>query len=738
MASHSFYASAPRGLADLLAQELRQCGAEATELGAGAAFQGTLEIGYRACLWSRVANRVLLEIAQFDADSPDSLYAGVREIDWGQHLGTQDTIACEFTSVESAIEHSHFAALRVKDAIVDRLREQTGDRPSVDTDNPDLRIHVHAQRRRVTVSIDLAGESLHRRGYRARGVAAPLKENLAAGILLRAGWQRIADAGGAFLDPLCGSGTLPIEAALIAGDIAPGLRRERFGFERWRQHDAAAWRAIRGEAEERARAGRPHGPLRGFDHDARAVRVAIENVERAQLRGSIHIERRELSQADRGGQEHGLLCTNPPYGERIGSAVELEALYAQLGARLREEFVGWQAAIFTGNPQLGHALAIHATRAHTLWNGAIECRLLRFDIDPRRFVTQRAHQGAVLNDAEGARSRPGAQMFANRMKKNLREIESWAKRESVRCFRVYDADMPEYAFAIDLYQGEERWLNVQEYQAPRSIDAKAVRARRDEALSVLPELFGIALDHIHLRTRRRTRRGEQYERRASEKQFVAVEEGGLRFLVNFTDYLDTGLFLDHRPTRAMIRQEASGKRFLNLFCYTGSATVYAIAGGARTTTSVDLSNTYLDWARRNLELNGQSGKQHQLIRADCVAWLDEQVALGERGPRYGLIFLDPPTFSNSKRMGELLDVQRDHVQLINLAATLLTPDGELIFSTNFERFRIDQAALAPLAVQDVTAATIPRDYARNPRIHQCFRIRRARSSALSAVGADSQ
>jgi len=737
VANFSFYAPASRGLADLLAQELRECGAtDIAERGAGAAFNASLETAYRACLWSRVANRVLLEIASFEADSPDSLYAGVREVDWQQHLGVENTIACEFTAVDSAIDHSHYAALRVKDAIVDRLRERTRQRPSVDTDNPDLRIHVHAQRRHVTVSIDLAGESLHRRGYRARGVAAPLKENLAAGILLRAGWRRIADNGGAFLDPLCGSGTLPIEAALIASDIAPGLNRERFGFERWRQHDAAVWEVVRTEANERAPVGRPRGPLRGFDHDARAVRVAIENVERAGLRGSVHIERRDLAQADRGGEEHGLLCTNPPYGERLGSASELETLYAQLGARLREEFIGWQAAVFTGSPQLGHALGIHATRTHTLWNGAIECRLLRFDVAPRRFVTERTHSGAVLADAAAARTRPGAQMFANRMKKNLRELEGWASQEGVRCYRVYDADMPEYAFAIDLYQGDERWLNVQEYQAPRSIDAKAVRARRDEALSVLPELFGIALDHIHVRTRRRTRRGEQYERRASEKQLVAVEEGALRFLVNFTDYLDTGLFLDHRPTRTLIRDRASGKRFLNLFCYTGSATVYAAAGGARTTTSIDLSNTYLEWARRNLQLNNELGKEHQLVRADCVEWLAEQASLGERGPRFGLIFLDPPTFSNSKRMHALLDVQRDHVRLIKLAGALLTPEGELIFSTNFERFRIDAAALWEFEVEDITAATIPRDFSRNPRIHQCFRIRRGHQP--SPLRADTQ
>ena len=738
MSPFTFYASAPRGLADLLAEELRQLPAlEVAERGAGVSFHGTLETGYRACLWSRIASRVLLEIGQFEADTTDALYAGVRQVDWREHLGPEATIACEFTAIESAIDHSHFAALRIKDAIVDQLREHTGSRPTVDTDQPDLRIHVHAQRRRMTVSIDLAGESLHQRAYRVRGVAAPLKENLAAGILMRAGWLPISQEGGAFLDPMCGSGTLPIEAALIACDIAPGLLRERFGFQGWRQHDPALWTAIRSEADERRRGAKPAAPLRGFDHDPKAVRVALENLERAGLRGIVHVERRELAQIDRGGSERGLLCANPPYGERLGSGSDLEALYAQLGERLREEFVGWRAAILTGNPQLGHAVGIRASRSHTLWNGALECRLLRFDIEPRQFRVEREHSGAVLRDAQAARSRPGAAMFANRIRKNLRELEGWARAEGIQCYRVYDADMPEYAFAIDLYQGKERWLNVQEYQAPRTVDALAARTRRDEALSVLPEAFALDLAHIHMRTRRRTKRGEQYEKRTDVGEYHAVDEGGLKFLVNFTDYLDTGLFLDHRPTRAMIREAASGKRFLNLFCYTASATVYAIAGGARTTTSVDLSNTYLEWARRNLQLNGQLGKQQQAVRADCLAWLDEQVSLGERGPRYGLIFLDPPTFSNSKSMRELLDVQRDHARLINLAAALLTPDGELVFSTNFERFRIDAGALAGVTVQDVTAATIPRDFARNPRIHQCFRIRRARTPA-SAVSADPQ
>ena len=722
-ATHAFFAIAPRGLSELLAEELKPLGATHLRvLSGGVHFQGTLEVAYGACLWSRVASAVLLELATFDADTPDELYAGVRNMDWRQHIGPEATLACEFTATQSPLHHSQFAMLRTKDAIVDQLRESRGARPNIDTDDADVRVHVHAQRRRITVSLNLAGESLHQRGYRMRGGIAPLKENLAAGILLRTGWPEMARAGAAFVDPMCGSGTFVIEASLIARDIAPGLLRTRFGFEGWSQHDSELWRRVKADAVARRAESAAHGPIRGSDQDARSVRSALENIERAGLTRVVHVERRELDRVERPGDGIGLLCTNPPYGERLGEHPELEALYQKLGAKLREQFGGWRAVVLTGNAELGRAIGIRARRAHTLWNGPIECRLLRFDIEPRWFESSRDSPGAILRDADEARARPGAQMFANRLKKNLRELAPWAKQNGVSCYRVYDADMPEYAFAVDLYQGEDRWLFVQEYQPPRTIDPQAARARRDEALSALPELFGIALDHIHFRTRKKHKRGEQYTKRAQEGVFQRVQEGGLEFLVNFTDYQDTGLFLDHRPTRALIRERAAGQRFLNLFAYTGSATVYAAAGGARTTLSVDLSNTYLEWARRNLELNKFGAHDHQLLRADCVRWLETQSALAQRGPRFGLIFLDPPTFSHSKST-RVLDLQRDHVHLITLASKLLTPQGTLLFSTNAERFRLDREALTPLTIEDLTARSIPRDFARHARIHQCFEIR---------------
>jgi 23S rRNA (guanine2445-N2)-methyltransferase / 23S rRNA (guanine2069-N7)-methyltransferase len=260
---------------------------------------------------------------------------------------------------------------------------------------------------------------------------------------------------------------------------------------------------------------------------------------------------------------------------------------------------------------------------------------------------------------------------------------------------------------------------VQEYAPPKTVDPVAAQRRRSEALAALPGVTGIAADAIHLRQRRRTSGGEQYEKLAAQADFKLVEENGLRFWVNFTDYLDTGLFLDHRLTRQRLRELATRKRFLNLFAYTGSATVYAAAGGARATTTVDMSATYLDWAQENLAVNGVSGAQHEFIQADCISWL--KTAVAERRT-FDLIFLDPPTFSNSKRMDDILDVQRDHAALIDRCMALLAPAGLLVFSTNAQKFKLDPGIAGQYALRDITRATLPKDFERNPKIHQCYEL----------------
>ncbi len=735
--------TAAAGTADLVGDELAELGATDIKVSlGGVACSASLEHAYRACLWSRVANRVLLPIAEFEAPTPEALYAGARGVAWQDHVPGDGTFAVDCTASRSAITHTQFAALKVKDAVVDQFRERTGNRPSIDVEAPNVQLNVHIDRNVATLAIDLSGHSLHRRGYRAVQGAAPLKENLAAAVLIRAGWKRIVSVAEpvGFVDPMCGSGSLAIEAALIAGDVAPGLLRQYFGFLGWRGHDAALWQRLEAEAAERRNAASiEHVALHAYDRDARAVRATLENAARAGFERRIHAERRELEDLPPAPAPHGLLAVNPPYGERLGDEAALAELYALLGRKIREGYVGWQAAVLTGNPPLGRELGLKATRTHRLFNGPIECRLLRFEVEPKHFETKRV-PGSLPEPSEEARARPGAEMFGNRLKKNLAALGAWARKEGIACYRVYDADMPEYAFSIDVYAAApephaERWVYVQEYAPPATVDAAKARARREEAFAVIPEVLGVDRPRVHVRTRRRQKGKSQYTKIAERGEFHVVSEGGLRFDVNFTDYLDTGLFLDHRPTRTRIRELASGKRFLNLFAYTGAATVYAAAGGARSTTSVDLSRTYLDWARRNLEHNGfKDTRAHELVQADVLAWLERPSAV-----RYDLIFLDPPTQSRSKRMTRQFDLQRDHVALIKTTLLKLAPGGLLIFSNNFRKFRLDAAGLADFDVRDVTAATIPRDFSRNTRIHQCFEVRvspkaERRPKALLSLG----
>ena len=721
MSELTLLATVPRGLADLAAAELAALGAQAVrEHTAAVAFSGTLETAYRACLESRLINRVLLEIGRFEAPSTEAFYLGARALPWSEHLGESASLACEFTGQHPTIGHSHFGALKLKDAIVDALRAERGSRPEVARERPDVRIHAHARGATISVYVDLAGESLHRRGYRGEARAAPLKENVAAGVLVRSLWPQLCAEGAQFLDPLCGSGTLVIEAALIAARRAPGLTRRYFGFLGWRGHDAALWQRLCEQARARCRepdAGRPL--LRGRDRDPAAVRAAIANAERAGVGAWVRFEVGLLEAARPEAPGPGLLCTNPPYGARLEDPAAARLVHRQLGAVLREHFQGWRAALLTGAPRLGMELGIRAERTHTLWNGAIECRLLRMRIEAQSL----REPGSLARPDSALAETPGARMFGNRLAKNLKRLRAWAERESVTCYRLYDADMPEYAFAIDRYLSAAEalaWLYVQEYAPPRTIEPEAARRRRGEMLASLPQVTGVPRERIKLRTRRRTRRGEQYAKLAGEAGFHVVSEGGLRFEVNFTDYLDTGLFLDHRLTRERLRRAARGTRFLNLFAYTGTATVYAASGGAASTTSVDLSHTYLDWAQRNLALNVPADGRHEFVQADCLRWLGEAV---HAGARFELIFLDPPTFSNSKRMDGVLDVQRDHRMLIEQCMQLLAPGGLLVFSTNAQRFRIDPELERRYTLLDISAPTLPPDFARNPHIHRCFELR---------------
>ncbi|WP_339643224.1 bifunctional 23S rRNA (guanine(2069)-N(7))-methyltransferase RlmK/23S rRNA (guanine(2445)-N(2))-methyltransferase RlmL [uncultured Porticoccus sp.] len=713
-----WFASCPKGLESLLASELTSLGAGKTrETVAGVYVEGTLAFAYRACLWSRLANRVLLPLEKFEVSSADDLYRGVRSIPWETHLTPRQSIAVDFIGTNDAIRHTKFGAQQVKDAIVDQLQDCFGERPDVDLQNPDLRINVRLAKDAVTVSLDMSGGSLHKRGYRVAMVPAPLKENLAAALLLRAGWPEIAARGGALIDPLCGSGTFLIEGAMMVADMAPGLIRERFGFHGWAKHDATLWQDIRQEALARCEAGlsREIPEIRGYDKDTRAVSAAQENIACAGLEKWVRVMAKPIEAFKKPTHREtgdGLIICNPPYGERWGEMEELKPLYQTLGEVAKRECPGWRMAVITGNAELAGELRLRADKKYQFFNGTIPSQLLLFQLreaDDRNPQPRSDESAAALGE--------GAQMFANRLKKNARKLAGWLKASGVSCYRLYDADMPEYAVAIDVYQDA---IHVQEYAPPITVDEASANRHLTEIRQALLSLYPESRGKLFFKERRRQKGDNQYQRQPSGSSHNAVQvvtEGAARFEVNLSDYLDTGLFLDHRPVRRMIGAMARGKRVLNLFCYTAAASVHAALGGATSSLSIDMSNSYLEWAGRNFALNGLDLKQHQLLRADCLEWLER-----EQGA-FDLVFLDPPTFSNSKKMEQVLDIQRDHGTLIGHAMAVLAPGGTLVFSNNFRKFSMDQAVLQNWQVESITEQTFDPDFQRDQKLHNCWLIR---------------
>ena len=616
MSDLNFFVTCPKGLEYLLEDELRTFGMDPVRNApAGVWANGTLESGYRACLWSRLANRVILHLADVDATSGDQMLGGVTDLEWQQHIPMNGSFRVNFVGQNEAIRNTQYGAQRVKDGIVDRLRSASGQRPSVDAKNPDVTVSARLNRGKLSVGIDLSGDSLHKRGYRTEKGAAPLKENLAAALLMRCGWPELAKSGGDFIDPMCGSGTLVIEAAMMALDLAPGRKRERFGFERWLGHQPELWLSLRQEAEKRAYVGKQGiegrvPALLGFDQDRGVIQTAGNNLQRAGLEGIVTVKQRGVDQFSReeAWAETGLVLVNPPYGERLSERKELGGLYRSLGEAVKEALPGWRFGVFTGAPEYGKSLGLRSYKQYRLYNGKLPAQLLLFNVDDASAMTPREPDvpgevtPRIANEERAA-------MLRNRLKKNTKTVGQWARKQGIGCYRLYDADMPEFALAIDVYEGR---VHVQEYAAPKSVDERSARERLAEALAVIPEAIGVEREDMVCKQRQRQTGTSQYEKQAASGEFFNVHEHGCVLKVNLKDYLDTGLFLDHRPVRNWIQQNAAGKRFLNLFCYTGAATVHAAVGGATRSLSLDMSKTYVNWAQENLALNGADASHHRV------------------------------------------------------------------------------------------------------------------------------
>ncbi|MHA3205701.1 bifunctional 23S rRNA (guanine(2069)-N(7))-methyltransferase RlmK/23S rRNA (guanine(2445)-N(2))-methyltransferase RlmL [Yersinia pseudotuberculosis] len=698
---NSLFASTARGLEELLKSELEALGAHDCKIVQGGVhFQGDDRLMYQSLLWSRLASRILLPLNEFKVYSDLDLYLGVQAIDWPSIFGVDKTFAVHFSGVNDEIRNSQYGALKVKDAIMDSFTRKMDQRPTVAKQQPDIRVNVFLQRDMASVALDLSGEGLHQRGYRDLTGQAPLKENLAAAIIQRSGWQ----PGTPMVDPMCGSGTLLIEAAMMASDRAPGLHRGHWGFTAWNAFNEALWRELTTEAQVRARRGLLETSSRffGSDIDRRVIEMARANARRAGVAELITFNANDISKLVNPLPEGpvGTVISNPPYGERLESEPALIALHNMFGRMMKTAFGGWRLSLFSASPELLSCLQLRADREFKAKNGPLDC-------------VQKNYQ--LTANPQGAGGALVAEDYANRLRKNVKKLDKWAKQQGIECYRLYDADLPDYNVAVDRYGSK---VVVQEYAPPKTIDPQKARQRLFDVINATLAVLELPSNQLVLKTRERQKGKNQYEKLAQKGEFLLVSEYNAKLWVNLTDYLDTGLFLDHRIARQMLGKMSQGKDFLNLFAYTGTASVHAGLGGARSTTTVDMSRTYLEWAEKNLRANGLTGQQHRLIQADCLSWLsntDEQ---------FDVIFIDPPTFSNSKRMETTFDVQRDHLVLMKELKRLLRRKGTIMFSNNKRGFQMDLAGIAALGLEakEITALTQSEDFARNRQIHNCWLV----------------
>jgi 23S rRNA (guanine2445-N2)-methyltransferase / 23S rRNA (guanine2069-N7)-methyltransferase len=720
-----YFASSAANLNDLVAQEALAIGAKEVQLiSGGVSFSGDIEIGYKFCLETRVANRLLQTIQEKSGiTNSDEFYEASLLIPWEKYFELDETFSVTVSNLSTPwLKRSTFAAMRLKDAIVDRFRDiYKGQRPSVDIDNPHITFHVHIDRDGVKWYIDFSGKDLSKRGYREKATDAALRESLAAAILMRSAWYKDLEEDNVplLLDPFCGSGTILIEAALMATKTAPGLLNlNRFAFLELNSFDKKVWKKVVDEALAK-QITENDGSIQiiGWDNSPKALRISNENIKIAKVENFVTVEEKDFTRLTEDDIPSGenYVVTDPPYGIRVDAHTSIESFYLTMGKEFNTLFSGWNVAILSGDKQLLSYVDMKPQRTNALYNGPLEAQLAHYRVytkEEKQILIDRAIQRKKERLAQPLSA--GAQMAYNRVLKNLKALRPKMEKEGVSSYRIYDADMPEYSAAIDFY--ENRFIHLQEYAPPRTIKPEDAEKRLNELIDAVERATEVERELIFVKQRKAQRGTEQYEKLDDKNKFYIMREHNLMFFVNFSDYLDTGIFLDHRPIRKYIQENSKDKRFLNLFCYTGSATVNAAKGGALSTVSVDASTTYLDWAKKNMEMNGFDTMNHFYYKDDCIQWLRNS------HDKYDLIFCDPPTFSNSK-MRKTFDVDRDQRFLVHQCMRHLSQDGTLIFSTNFRRFHLHTELQAAYQVEEITDQTIPIDFKRNEKIHQCYLIR---------------
>lgn len=715
----NFFATCPKGLENLLFRELVDLNASSVkETVSGVSFSGNMELAMRVCLYSRFASRIIMNLNTFRCDDDTDLYLGAKGIGYERYFDSDKTIAVSFNGTNRHIRNTQYGALRVKDAVCDRFVECKLERPDVQKNNPDIHIIATLKKGELAVGIDLSGSAQFWREYHRTTGAAPLKENLAAAMVVRSGFNGSQN----FIDPMCGSGTLLLEAALLATDTAPGLARSSYGFMNLKDYDENKWQEIYNEALERSNQGKRKAQelgvkIFGFDADSAVVQRARDNIEHAGFSELVSVEHcllDNLTNPCQGVNELPcVVVTNPPYGERMGNFNELILLYTTLGHKLKTLFKGGRAAVISTSQELLSCLRLSLDKSYRLFNGALECQLRVFNLD---------HESSDQAPQADANQVLVAVDFSNRLTKNLKNLEKWANREKISAYRIYDADLPDYNAAIDRYN---QYYIIQEYQAPSSIKAHVAQKRLLDMIAATIKVTGAIGDDVIVKSREKQKGESQYAKRDDALgHYIEIYEQDVVFKVNLQDYLDTGLFLDARPIRRLIRSMSAGKDFLNLFAYTCSASVMAALGGAKSTTSVDMSRTYLDWGKDNFKINGfdldgyNATGNHHFTQDDCLSYLSR-----DHGKTYDLIYIDPPTFSNSKRMEKSFDVQRDHLLMLGNLTRHLNDGGVVIFCTNKRNFKLDDGvAQYGFTVENITPKTFDPDFKRDQQLHTCFKL----------------
>lgn len=801
------------GLEAIVKRELMRLGYEPKITQPGRVeFRGDWNAVCRSNLWLRTADRVLIEVQKFEAPDFDALFDTVREFDWSQWIPKNAAFPVIGRSRLSQLTSVPAIQRSVKRALVESLKQFHGVSTLPET-GALYKVEIALLNDVATLTLDTTGPSLHKRGYRKLAAAAPLKETLAAALVDLSVWNPERP----LVDPFCGSGTIPIEAALIGMNVAPGMHRS-FSASQWSAIAENLWHDAAEEARDLQRRDMKL-QIVGTDRDAEVLSLARYHSKQAGVADQVHFQHKSFSELS-SSRSYGCVVTNPPYGERLEDQKQLIGLYQSIPG-IMQRLPTWSLFLITNMPKFESLIQKSATRRRKLFNGRLECTYYQF-LGPRppsrdskrrpdqqgqnpepgqpdqpsataaeappenptsipfsvvgqrdnseptslpaptletESVIESPSEQAVQGDQHESTIPPGhsvdrphdanpvesgdrtrskqpnrekptalfggltdkdreqAQLFHNRLVKRARHLRRWPTKRKITCFRLYERDIPEIPLVVDRYEDS---LHITEYERPHDRDLARHAAWLELMKKTAAQSLDIPLTQVHLKERRRDQETRQYKKLDSSGKLTTVHEAGLKFLVNLTDYVDTGLFLDHRITRQMFRDESAGKDVLNLFAYTGAFSVYAAAGGADSTTTVDLSKNYLDWAKRNLELNGFDSSSHQFVAEDSINFLE--TAAEDKRKRFDLAIVDPPTYSNSKRTDIDWDVQTRHVELLYKVHDVMRMGGVVYFSTNFRRFKLDESAIeAKFDFRELSKQTVPEDF-RNRRIHRCWRM----------------